>query len=286
MAGHTPVFCDVEIDSYNVNAELIKPYITENTAAIMVVHYGGLPCDMDPILDLGYPVIEDAAHAVDSLYKGKACGSIGDVGIYSFDAVKNLAMGEGGGITFKNFSNYERAKIMRYSGIGKSGFEASTHGKNRWWEYNIVEPFIKMNPSDIHAAIGLEQLINLDKLQIIRKKWWDIYQELLSPISWISRPLGVNNQSRHSYFTYTIKLENKRDDLARYLYDNGIYTTLRYHPLHLNGLYQSKAELPNTEFLNEHALSLPLHPNLTEKDILYIIDKLKTFGEIYEKELI
>lgn len=278
MAGHVPVFCDVEEESYNVSAESIKPHITKNTGAIMVVHYGGLPCDMNPIMKLGFPVIEDAAHAVDSKYKGKACGSIGDVGIYSFDAVKNLAMGEGGGITFKRSEDFERAKIMRYSGIGKSGFEASTRGKDRWWEYNIVEPFIKMNPSDIHAAIGLEQLSNLDKLQAIRKRWWNYYQTNLKNLTWITRPIDHNDGSSHSYFTYTIVVSDKRDQFAKFLYENGIYTTLRYHPLHMNEIYKSNKKLPITEHFNDHALSLPLHPNLKLSDLKYIIQKINEFG--------
>ena len=127
LAGHKPVFCDVEIDSMNVSVDTITPHITENTGAIMVVHYAGLPVDMDPILELGFPVIEDAAHAVDSLYKGKPCGTIGDIGIYSFDAVKNFTVGEGGGITMKSHAHFERAKFMRYCGIGKSGFDSATN---------------------------------------------------------------------------------------------------------------------------------------------------------------
>ncbi len=99
---------------------------------------------MDPILDLGYPVIEDATHAVDSTYKGNPCGAIGDVGIFSFDAVKNLTVSEGGGIATRDQSLIDRAKVMRYCGIGKSGFDSavSNAGENsRWWEYNIQEPF-------------------------------------------------------------------------------------------------------------------------------------------------
>jgi dTDP-4-amino-4,6-dideoxygalactose transaminase len=276
MAGHKPVFCDVDNETYNVTSELIKPFITDRTGAIMVVHYGGLPCEMQSIIDLGFPVIEDAAHAVDSKYNGYSCGAIADVGIYSFDAVKNLAMGEGGGITFRSEAHYQRAKIMRYSGIGKSGFEASTHGKSRWWEYNIVEPFIKMNPSDIHAAIGLEQLDNLDKLQAYRSKIWNTYQKELSKLDWLGLPQDAPEGSKHSFFTYTIKV-NKRDELARYLYEKGIYTTLRYHPLHLNDLYQSSSILPVSEKLNEIALSLPLHPNLKLKDVEFILAAINSF---------
>lgn len=279
LAGHKPVFCDVDIATHNVTAELIKKHITPNTGAFMVVHYAGLPVDMDPIIKLGYPIIEDAAHAVDSYYKGKACGGIAVVGIYSFDAVKNLTMGEGGGITVSDESKFARAKVLRYCGIGKSGFEASDHGKKRWWEYDIREPFIKMNPSDISAAIGLDQLEHLDELQAYRKKIWDTYQNEFADIDWIITPQEANEGDKHSYFTYNIRVP-KRDEFAHYLFDNGIYTTLRYHPLHLNELYRSKEVLPNCMTLNEEAISIPLHPNLSENDITKIIGSIKAFGKL------
>jgi dTDP-4-amino-4,6-dideoxygalactose transaminase len=279
LAGHTPVFCDVELDSLNVSRRTIEPCITKKTGAIMVVHFAGKPVDMDPILELGIPVIEDAAHAVDSFYRGKPCGGIADVGIYSFDAVKNLTTGEGGGIATREKELIERAKILRYCGIGKSGFEAAaaTAGeKNRWWEYNIKEPFIKMLPTNIAAAIGLAQLEKIDDLQAWRKKIWDIYQKEFSDISWIIKPVEAAADEQHSYFTYVIRVPN-RDKLARYLFEADIYTTLRYHPLHLNPLYQSKAKLENSELLNNDALSIPLHPNLTMDQVSLIVEKIREF---------
>ena len=278
LAGHIPVLCDVDINTMNITVDTIKPHLSEKTGAIMVVHYAGLPVDMDPIIDLGYPVIEDAAHAVDSYYKGKACGSVADVGIYSFDAVKNLAIGEGGGITTKKQEMFDQAKILRYCGIGKSGFEASKHGKKRWWEYNIISQFIKMNPTDISAGIGLAQLEKFDELQAYRKKIWNIYQEEFKKTDWIKTPVDENPGDRHSYFTYAIRVP-KRDELAHYLFDKGIYTTLRYHPLHMNKLYkQGHVKLPNAEQLNEDALSIPLHPNLTMDEVNYIVETIKSFS--------
>lgn len=274
LAGCVPVFADVDINSQNITVDTIKEQISDKTGAIMVVHYGGLPVDMDPIMELGYPVIEDACHAIDSKYKGKPCGMIGDVGVYSFDAVKNLAIGEGGGVVSKHDEYMERATLLRYCGIGKSGFEASTHGKERWWEYNIVEPFIKMCPSDIAAGIGLGQLTKLDELQAYRKKIWDIYQEEFSRIETIDCPVDANEEDQHSYFTYFVRIPN-RDAVAKYLFEQGIYTTLRYHPLHMNPLYKSTAVLKNCEILNETGLNIPLHPSLTIDDVDFIVEKIK-----------
>ncbi len=278
MAGHKPVFCDVDTDTFNVTAELIEPKITKNTGAIMVVHYAGKPVDMNPIMELGFPVIEDAAHAVNSTYHGKPCGTISEVGIYSFDAVKNLTVGEGGGIAARDKEMITRAKMLRYCGIGFSGFDAaSANGNTRWWEYNIQEPFIKMLPTNLAASIGIAQLDKINALQAYRQKIWRLYTQELSQLGWIKCPPDAEEHERHSYFTYAMRVRN-RDKLAKYLYEKGIYTTLRYHPLHLNKLYQSGDKLPNCEQLNEDTLSIPLHPNLSMEDVDYIIEAIKSFA--------
>ncbi len=280
LAGHKPVFCDVDIETMNVRVEDIRVKMSNKTGAIMVVHYAGLSVDMDPILNLGLPVIEDAAHATCSTYKGKPCGTIGDVGIFSFDAVKNLTVGEGGGITSKNPELIQRAKVMRYCGIGKSGFDSavsSAGGKERWWEYNIQEPFIKMLPTNLSANIGLAQLDRIDALQEIRKNIWKRYQTELSNIKGLINPPDANEGDKHSYFTYCIRVP-ERDKLAHYLLENQIYTTLRYHPLHLNPLYkQLDVRLTNCEILNNDALSIPLHPRMTESEVDFVIKHIKKF---------
>lgn len=278
LAGCRPVFCDVDYDSMNITSECIKPHITKDTSAIMVVHYAGLPVDMDPILALGFPVLEDAAHAVCSKYKGKPCGQISDYGIFSFDAVKNFTVGEGGGFVTKSKDAYERAKQLRYCGIGKSGFDsASDSTKDIWWEYNITEPFIKMLPTNLNAAIGLGQINSIDRHQRRREEIWEIYNKAFSKNKNIKTPLNALDDSSHSYFTYSIRVP-KRNNLAKYLLENEIYTTLRYHPLHLNNLYsQTSKNLSNTNLLNETALSIPLHPRLTEKEVEYVISKILNF---------
>jgi aminotransferase len=228
---------------------------------------------MTEIMKLGLPVIEDAAHAVDSKIGDTYCGSIGDVGIYSFDAVKNLVMGEGGAVTTRDPKNADRARLLRYCGIGKSGFEASTGNKDRWWEYNIAEFFPKLLVSDINAGIGLAQLRKLDQLQATRKRMWNAYQEAFKDLGWLKRPVDPSIGEQHSYFTYVIRIP-KRDQSAKALYERGIYTTLRYHPLHMNKIYNSDARLPNCEQLNLDALSIPLHPNLSDMDVEKIITEV------------
>lgn len=284
LAGHKPVFCDVDIQTMNVTADHIKPHITPATSAIMIVHYAGLPVDMAPIIDLGFPVIEDAAHAVCSKHHGTQCGAISDVGIYSFDAVKNLTVGEGGGITSIYPELIERARKLRYCGIGKSGFDSAvskapsqSNSLNRWWEYDISEPFIKMLPTNLAGSIGLAQLDKIDSLQSYRQQIWTEYQNSFSNIPDIKTPLEAPDHDTHSYFTYCIRCP-RRDELAHFLLSKGIYTTLRYHPLHLNPLYnQTLKELPNSQQLNNDALSIPLHPRMSSSDISHVIDSIVAF---------
>ncbi len=282
MAGCVPVFCDVDLRTMNVRREDIEMRRTIKTSAVMVVDYAGLAVDFESISDLGLPVIEDAAHAACSTYKGQACGTLGEIGIYSFDAVKNLTTGEGGGITTRSKEAIARARVLRYCGIGKSGFDAAianAKGKSRWWEYNIQEPFIKMLPTNIAGGIGLAQLDHMDDFQAARKRVWDHYQKEFSSEGWLTTPVEAAHGDAHSYFTYCIRVP-KRDELAHFLLSNDIYTTLRYHPLHLNSIYkQTSVRLKNSEILNEDCLSIPIHPRLSNEDLDRIVSLIKTFGE-------
>jgi aminotransferase len=284
LAGLRPVFADVELDTMNVSVETIKQVITKNTSCIMVVHFAGLPVDMDPILDLGFPVLEDAAHAIYSDYKNRSCGSIGDLGIFSFDAVKNLAVGEGGGIVCKRIEDKTSAQELRYCGIRKSGFQAASSSsasvsEKMWWEYEHTKPFIKMLPTNITASVGLAQLERRNELQERRKLIWEIYQESFKKLNYLSTPKDTLSYTfSHSFFTYAIRIPN-RDELAKYLLKNDIYSTLRYHPLN-NYKHFNKSSgnyLKNTEILNKTALSIPLHPRLTDTEVSKIINCILKF---------
>lgn len=273
LAGHIPVFADVDIETMNVTRETVDA--AGKSSALMVVHYAGLSVDMDAFDGIGIPIIEDAAHAVNSTYNGVACGTIGNVGCFSFDATKNLASCDGGGITYKD--GLERAKTLRYCGIGKSGFESATASNVRWWEYDIKECFIRMTPNNVSAAIAMGQLDRLEQLQAHRKLIWDSYKLSFERYGWIIRPQEARH-GRHSYFTYAIRVPY-RDRLARYLLDNGVYTTLRFHPLHMNPIYKSGVSLKNCEQLNRDTLNLPIHPNLTFSDVDKIVDLICAFGK-------
>jgi aminotransferase len=274
MAGCRPVFCDVDEDTQNVTVETLRPHLDDRAAAILVVHYAGKPVDLAPILALGLPVIEDAAHAVDSRYRGRACGGHGDIGIYSFDAVKNLTTGSGGGITVRDPERRERARQLRYCGIGRSAFQAmhsDSESASRWWEQDIVEVSGRFAPSDLNAAIGLAQLDKLDRLQERRRQIWSRYQAAFRGASDVRTPQDPAQDERHSWFTYLVRVPN-RDRIARAMLDAGVYTTLRFPPLHRQGIFASPARLPVTEQLAETGLNLPLHPRLTDEEVERVID--------------
>lgn len=284
LAGLKPVFADVELDTMNISAETIKKVITKKTSCVMVVHFAGLTVDMDPIIELGYPVVEDSAHAIYSDYKGRSCGSIGELGVFSFDAVKNLAVGEGGGIVCKSDELKTRAQELRYCGIRKSGFQAAFSRDNSsleklWWEYELAEPFVKMLPTNISASIGLAQLERRVELQMKREKIWSMYQSGFEKLGVVITPrTQLNFENTHSFFTYAIRVP-KRNDLARFLLKNEIYTTLRYNPINH---YRQFSEFPgstleNSVLLNETALSLPLHPRLTDAQVEKVIGCVDSF---------
>ena len=281
LAGLRPVFADVDQETFNITAESISRVISPKTKAVMVVHFAGLPVDLNPILDLNIPIIEDAAHATYSNYKGRSCGGIGDVGIFSFDSVKNLAVGEGGGITTQHEDLADRARALRYCGIKKSGFENAQGDQSKnWWEYELAEPFIKMLPTNVSASIGLAQLRREDELQSKRQEVWQTYQSQLAEVGDLVLPVEAESTDRHSYFTYVIRTA-RRTDLAKFLLGQGIYTTLRYHALHhYQDFLHAKNPLPATELIEETALSIPLHPRLTETEVEYIISKIKEFYRV------
>lgn len=273
LCGHKPVFCDVDYDTQNVTAEHIKAKLTDKTRAVMVVHYAGRPVDIDPILALGLPVIEDAACGVLSNYDdGKAVGSKGAVGIWSFDPVKNLASPEAGGLTASP-ELCQRARNARYCGVVKSGWEASKT-QEKWWEFDVVAHFPKSVCNDVSAAIALEQLHRLPELEARRNKIWDYYDANLPGVV-VCPDKGLD--ARHSRFTYFIRCE-RRDELATFLKENGVYTMLRYYPLHYADIFgQRNLVLPNTEKLARMGLNIPLHPGLTVEDAEKVVTLIKSF---------
>lgn len=276
----TPIFADVDPVTLSIDMEDVKKKITIRTRAIIPVHYGGRAVDMDRLKEVAgdIPIIEDAAHACGGEYKGKKCGSLGNIGCFSFHAVKNLAMGDGGALTLNDKAMAERAKRLRWLGIDKGTWDRSELDKSYWWEYFVDEIGLKCHMNDIAAAIGLIQLSKLDRMNVRRKEISRRYSDAFRNINWIQVPPDDDEDYKSSNHIYCIQVEN-RNDLSIYLQENGIATGVHYKPIHLYKCYGNKPSLPVAEELFEKILSLPVYPGMTEEDIEKVISTVISFGE-------
>lgn len=280
-AGAKLVLCDVDPRTLNVRAEDISKVITSKTKAILLLHFGGIPCEMDEIMELARKhnlvVIEDSAAAPCSSYKGRALGTIGDMGMWSFDAMKILVCGDGACLYFKDPAIRHKAERWMYFGLEtKSGYENSVAQK--WWEFDISCFGHRAIMNDITATIALEQLKKLPDYMKKRKRVHDYYDAALKDIEWIDLPPILPDYCKESYYFYHIQIKNgKRDLLAKYLRDNGIYTTYRYFPLHRVPGYGITGSFPNADYAADNTLCLPIHQSLTDQDLELIVSKIKEF---------
>jgi len=283
--GSKMVLCDVEPRTLNARATDIEKVITKKTKAILLLHYGGVACEMDEIMALAkiynLKVIEDSACGVFSSYKGKALGTIGDMGMWSFDAMKILVCGDGAILHFNNPEVRNRAEKWLYFGLeSKSGFENSVAQK--WWEFEISSFGHRAIMNDVTAAIALEQLKKLPMYMKKRKAVHDFYNINLSDLAWLDVPPEIPVFCTTSYYLYYIQIKNgKRDELARYLRENKIYTTYRYYPLHRVKGYGVTGNFPCADFAADNTLCLPMHQSLREQDTVLVVDKIREFGKKY-----
>ena len=276
------VLCDVDKRTLNVRAEYIEKKLSKKTKAILLIHWGGVPCEMDEIVNLAKAynliVIEDSACSFASTYKGTALGTIGDMGMWSFDAMKILVCGDGGMLYFKDEDYASKAEKLMYFGLeSKSGFSNSVD--NKWWQFDISQFGHRAIMNDITASMALEQLKKLPSFIKRRKVIHSFYNQNLQDLGWLYLPQDLPKYSTSSYYFYHIQLKNnKRDELAVYLKENGIYTTFRYYPLHWVRFFQSEEKLENAEWAANNTLCIPIHHSLTDENIEYVVRKIKEFG--------
>lgn len=281
--GAVPVFADVDPHTLNILPSEVERLKTDRTRAIIVLHYGGHPCDMaalraaagDDIL-----IIEDAAVAFPASIDDQACGTIGDVGLFSFNAVKCLSMGDGGGLTYRDPALLNKAKSLRYLGLAdntRSGLDALTENNpQRWWEFQVDEIAGRHISNDILAAIGRVQLKRLPGFVARRQAVWDLYQELLSDIPGVVTPPEPFEGAKSGLFMYWVQSED-RDALGAYLTANNVYCTFRYFPLHLVEKFGPRINLPGADRANEVTLNIPLHQNMTDDDVVRVADLIRAF---------
>jgi len=276
----TPVFADIQPDTLNIDPDDIERKITPRTAAIVVVHYGGHPCDLDRIRAIAaarrIPVLEDAAHACGARYKDQPIGSISEMTSFSFHAVKNLATGDGGMLTMKDPEIDARLRRARWLGINKDTWTRADDGKNYAWAYNVEEFGFKSHMNDITAAIGLAQLARLDQTNARRRAIAQRYSAAFSGLPWLERPVekpGV----RSAWHNYVVKVD-RRDAFMKHLQERGVSTGMHYIPNHLYEIYKPYATpLPVTERVWSRLVTLPLFPDLTDAETQTVIDAVTSF---------
>ncbi|MDO4306535.1 MAG: dTDP-4-amino-4,6-dideoxygalactose transaminase [Eubacteriales bacterium] len=285
LRGARIVFVDIRPDTMNIDEKLIEAAITPKTRVIVPVHYAGVACEMDTIMGLadqyGLKVIEDAAQGVDASYKGKALGTIGDFGCYSFHETKNYTMGEGGALVFRNEEYLERAEILREKGTDRSKFFRGQVDKYRWMNYGS-----SYLPSELNAAYLYGQLESSEQIQKKRMAIYNYYHENLHHLAQegkIEQPF-VPRECSHNAHMYYFKVRDiqTRDRLIGWLREHGIQSVFHYVPLHSSpaGMKFGRffGEDVYTTKESERLLRLPMYYNLDMEDVKRIVDTIDSFS--------
>ncbi|MCP4367664.1 MAG: DegT/DnrJ/EryC1/StrS family aminotransferase [Deltaproteobacteria bacterium] len=300
-----PVFVDIDPYTLNIAPDKIesekgKSWKEGKAKAVIPVHFAGLPCDMDAIIEIAnrhsLKVIEDAAHTLPSRYKGKMVGTIGDITCFSFYATKTITTGEGGMITTENDEYAERMRIMSLHGISRDAWNRySSEGS---WYYEIMAPGFKYNLTDLAAAVGLAQLKKAESMYLRRRKIASLYNEAFKDISSIDTPFyeesrKMENITSHSWHLYVIKLNLEtltidRDEFIDELKNKGIGTSVHFIPLHMHPYYRDTyghkpEDFPVAYETYKRIISLPIYPKMTDDDVGRVVEAVKELVKKYRK---
>ncbi len=286
-SGAQPVFTDIMSDGdFNISPKAIEGQLTERTKGIEVVHYAGYPCDMEHITKIAQKydvsVIEDCAHAPGATYNGQACGTIGDIGCFSFFSNKNMTTAEGGMITTNNENLARRIKLLRSHGMTTMTLDRH---RGHTYSYDVVEAGYNYRIDEIRSALGLIQLQKLPQNNDKRRQLTIYYRNALQDVPNISLPFSEHCQ-RSSYHIFPILLneEINRKQFMERMKVYGIQTSIHYPPIHLFSYYREKfgcqpGILPFTETVADREVTLPLYPHLSFEDIDYIVESIQTIVE-------
>lgn len=281
--GATPVFADVDPASLCVDPASVAERITDRTAAVVAVDFGGHPADLDALRALcagrGIALVEDAAHSCGAFYRGRRVGSIADLTCFSFHAVKNLSTGEGGMATVGRQDWNDRLRRLRWLGIDRSTWDRSSGAKATYnWQYDVGEVGFKAHLSDIASAIGLVQLAKLDKLNARRRDVAAAYDSMLADVPWVRTPT-VSPDVVTAQHNYVVRVPAEhRDRFVDHLATHGVSASVHYFPNHLYSVYEPyRTELPVTEAEWRKLVTLPMFPDLTEGEIAHVVDAVRTF---------
>lgn len=283
--GGTPVFADIDPKTYNIDPDDIRKKITDKTKAIIAVHLAGQPCDMDEIHKIAKEnnliVIEDGAHALGSVYKGKKVGSLSDMTTFSFHPVKPITTGEGGMIVTDNEEFYKKMVLFRSHGITRD--EAMMTRNDGPWFYQQFELGFNYRITDIQCALGCSQMKKLDRFLAKRKEIVLRYNEAFADCENIVTPYQLP-ETESGWHLYIVQVKNcDRKQIFEALRDKGIGVNVHYIPVYMHPYYQEHGykdvHCKNAEEVYSHIISLPLYPGLTEKQQNYVIDTLKSLCE-------
>ena len=263
--GAKPVFADVDPGTLNINVEHARTLATERTKAIVCVHYGGLPCDMDELhklaAELGVPVIEDAAHAVGARYKGRPVGSLSDFTMFSFQAIKHITTADGGMLTFKDDSLTGLASSLRWFGIDRPKKQQGI------WDNDITEVGYKYQMTDVGAAMGIAALEEWDETLALRQHLLQAYLDefdSISDVRVLSRP---DADKEHAAWLFTIAVDDRRG-LQRKLFEHGIESNQVHYRNDRYSIFGERVDgLTNMDAVEDHYLVLPLHTHMTGSDV-------------------
>jgi dTDP-4-amino-4,6-dideoxygalactose transaminase len=291
--GAKPVFADIDPVTMNIDPNQIEAKITSKTKAIIPVHFAGYPCDMDPIMEIAKKhnliVIEDAAHAIYTQYKGRMVGSIGDFTCFSFYATKNLVTGEGGLVTTLKEEFADKMRVMSLHGMSKSAW--NRYSDKGSWYYEVEYPGYKYNMTDIQAAFGLVQLGKLEKMQGIREEYAGIYNDAFSKIEGFTAP-HHDEINRHAWHLYVLRLNEghftiDRAEFIEKLKEKGIGTSVHFIPVPMQPYYKQLGykveDYPNALQAFNGAISLPLYPKMTLDQVHRVKETVLELAQLYKK---
>lgn len=283
LRGAKIIFCDSSSQNPNIDSESLEPLITENTKAIVIVHYAGISCEMEQILELcekhKIKLVEDAAHAIDGFYNSKPLGSFGTLAAFSFHQTKNIVAGECGMLAINDSELINRAEILWENGTNRAAFHRGEVDKYTWTD--IGSSFLA---SELSAAFLWAQLEELDTIQKRRVEIWNIYDNELSMINSLeerSTPQVTKKAQINGHIYYLVcSNENERNELISYLRAEGIYAVFHYNSLHKSPYFKKSYggnELSNSDRYTQTLVRLPLFFNLSNDQVYYICDKIKSF---------
>ena len=279
LSGAKPVFCDIDINTYNIDPAEIEKHITSKTKAIMIVHYAGLACDMEKLMGLSEKynllIIEDAAHALGSKFKGQCLGTIGDIGCFSFHGTKNVAAGEGGAFVTNDRNIFKIAEIIREKGTNRSSFMRGERRKYSW-----VRVGRSLVLSDILSAIALEQVKKIGKITTLRKKNAEYLLKKLRHLSSKIILPKVPENADPNWHIFAIRVPRSvRDNVIKGLRSYGIEASFHYLPLHTSSMGKKLGyklgDLPVTEEVSATLIRLPMYPQLKKSELDYMVAALE-----------